>query len=490
MNSIDWSKPQRQSRAALLILLYKAILDVIKLLWPIFLLMLFRKRSGEINTYEIIALVISTLSVSRSAFEYYNFRFSLVEGELIIRKGFLVKKNITLPLEKIQAVHIEQTWLHKLLNVSRLSFDSAGSEKLEVQIDALDQQRSAALRELILGSRTARTGLEEDNELPKEELLITLSANDLIKLSLSANHLEAFFILIAFFYSTLESIGVSGNEYSGALQWLYSIVQGDTFKLLMLGIVAFLIVSMAISVIRIVLMYFEFLISRSAKGFRISSGLINKREKFVPFQKIQFISWKANWIRQKIGIFLLQFHASGADHLQSKMQVKVPVTRVEYIPVILESYHPLLPTSDIKPVNVSRAFIWRRLLFVGIIPAIVLLPLFYYYFDANAVFVCVLPLIVWLYAWLYQHKFRLWLSEEALQIRKGIFGRNELVLKWEKIQSVHFSQNRFQLRRKLASVALHTAGGSVRILYIDIMQAREIQNYSLYKIETATEPWS
>jgi uncharacterized membrane protein YdbT with pleckstrin-like domain len=489
MSSIDWSKPQRQSRAALLVLLYKAVIDLVKLLWPLLLLMVFRKRSGEINIYEIIALVVSILSLSRSALEYYNFRFSIVAGELIIRKGWLVKKNITLPIERIQAVHIEQTWLHKLLNVSRLSFDSAGSEKMEVQIDALDQARSAALRELILESRTGSTEAEV-KDIVKEEILVTLSANDLFKLSLSANHLEAFFILIAFFYSTLESVGVSGKEYSGALQWMYSITSGDTFRLLLLAVAAVLIVSVAISVIRIVLMYYEFLITKSAKGFRISSGLINKKEKFVPFKKVQFISWKANWIRQRIGISLLQFHATGADHLKSKMQVKVPVTKETYIPTLLDTYHPLLPTAEIKPVRVSRAFIWRRFLFMGLIPGIVVFPVLYYFFHMGAAVAIVLPLIAWVYAGLFQRKYRLWLSEDALQVKKGIFGRYELVLKWDKIQSVHFTQNRYQLRRQLASISLTTASGTIRIQYIDVLQARQIQNYSLYKIENVREPWS
>ena len=68
------------------------------------------------------------------------------------------------------------------------------------------------------------------------------------------------------------------------------------------------------------LTYADFMISRSKKGFRIRSGLINKKEKFVPFRKIQFVSWKANWIRKKIGLFLLRFHATGADHVKNKMQ--------------------------------------------------------------------------------------------------------------------------------------------------------------------------
>ncbi len=488
--AFDWTKPQRQSPSALIILLYKALMDVVKFVWPLLLLILFRGKRHGVDATEIIALVVSILSLSRSALEYFNFRFSLVNDELIIKKGFFTKKNITLPLEKIQAVHIEQTWLHNLFNVSRLSFDSAGSEKMEVKIEALDKHISSALRKLILESKTETVSNENTTSLPKEEILITLSGKDLFKLSLSANHLEAFFILLAFFYSSMQSIGISDKEYNGVLKWLYTTVQSDTFKLLLLLALFVMIVSVAISVIRIMLTYFEFIIARSSKGFRIGTGLINKKEKFVPFKKVQFISWRANWIRQKIGLLLLQFHATGADHLENKIQVKVPITRSAFIPVLLENYHPLLPVDNILPVKIHKAYTWRRSLIFGVIPALAALPVLYRYFNASAFFVLSIVFIVWISCWLFQQKFRLWLGNEALQIRKGIFGRHEIILKWNKIQSVHLRQNLYQQKHALATVELYTAGGTIVVPYILIQRARQIQNYSLYKIESDAELWS
>lgn len=489
-HEIDWSKPQRQSPSALVILLYKALIDVVKFLWPLLLLMILRKKSSGADTYEIMALVISILSLSKSAFEYFSFRFSLVNNELIIKKGFFTRKNITLPLEKIQAVHSEQTWLHGLFNVSRLSFDSSGSEKMEVKIEALDKARSFALQQLILGSKTEYLQAEVKTRQPREEIIVSLSGNDLLKLSLSANHLEAFFILLAFVYSSAQSIGVSDKEYTGVLKWLYSTVQADTFRLLLLLTVFAMIISIGFSVIRIVLVYFEFIISRSEKGFRIRSGLINKKEKFVPFKKIQFISWKANWIRQKIGLFLLQFHASGADHMENKMQVKTPITRQAFIPVLLENYHPLLPVKEITPVRIHQDYIYRRVLLFGIIPSLVLLPVLYYYAGTKALFILLLIVVVWLSCWLFQRKFRLWPGEDALQVKKGFFGRHEIILKWNKIQSVHLEQGIYQRQHDLATLELFTAGGTITVPYIALDEALQIRNYCLYKIESSPEPWS
>ena len=238
------------------------------------------------------------------------------------------------------------------------------------------------------------------------------------------------------------------------------------------------------------LTYSEFIISRSEKGFRIRTGLINKKEKFVPFSKVQFVSWKANWIRQRIGLFMMQFHATGADHLKNKMQVKVPVTRPAFIPKLLDSYHEILSTSEMAPVKVHKKYIIRRVFLFGVIPAALALPILYFYFGKKALIVLVWVFIVWLTCWLFQRKFRLWQEKEALQIRKGIFGRHELILKWNKIQSVHLQQSIYQRSHKLATIELYTAGGVITIPYVMLEQARQILNFALYKIESSAEPWS
>lgn len=436
------------------------------------------------DTYEIIALVGSIFSLAYSAFEFYNFRFSVIANELVIKKGFLTKKTITLPLEKIQAIHAEQTWLHGLLNVSSLSFDTAGSEKTEAKIEALDKFRSSALKEFILGQRTEIQSAHIDAQQPQEEMLVTLSGKDLFKLSISANHLRAFFLLLVFVASSLQNVGVSDKEYSGVLKWLADVFQTDESKLFVFLAIAALIVSVGISVVNVMLTYADFMISRSEKGFRIRSGLINKKEKFVPFRKIQFVSWKANWIRKKIGLFLLRFHATGNVHLKNTMQVNVPVTRPSFIPVLLEQYHPLLPVQEIPAIKIDKAFVWRRVLLIGIIPAVIACTILFFNFKELAFFVLLWILPVWLVSLLVQRKFKLWPDANALQVAKGIFGSHELVLKWDMIQSVQLQQSLYQQKHQLATVQLCTAGGNITLPFIAIQQARHIQNYTLYKMES------
>ena len=110
----------------------------------------------------------------------------------------------------------------------------------------------------------------------------------------------------------------------------------------------------------------------------------------------------------------------------------------------------------------------------------------------RARFVLQAPSILWLLLWLvlisiysilFQRKFRLWMDSEALQLRRGFLGREELVLKWDMIQTVIIQQSIYQEGRELATVVLYTAGGQVKIPYIPVAAARNIVNYALYKVE-------
>src|SRR6185369_16196082 len=121
-------------------------------------------------------------------------RFYIEHDELIIKKGFIRRKVITIPLQKIQSVHIEQTWLHQLADVVKVKIDTAGSEKTEAVIDAIKVNKAEQLKAFLLQAHQPAlaegiTALPAQVEAP----VIHLSFGDLLKLGLSANHIQAFF---------------------------------------------------------------------------------------------------------------------------------------------------------------------------------------------------------------------------------------------------------------------------------------------------------
>jgi putative membrane protein len=480
---IDWSLPRRQSWAALFIILYKILLRFIKMFWPFLLWYLFRNKRGQFDTFELMIIGLSALSLVGSVVEFLYFRFYIQDDDLIIKSGFITKKTISLPLHKIQAVHIEQTWLHSLLNAARLSFDSAGSEKIEVKIDAINKPEAEAFKRFILDTRQ----LSDETTgqiIPKpEKVLIQLSGRDLFKLSISANHLEAFLLMIAFFFSAFEQVkDIFNLEYTRFVRWAYK-YESSSVTIVLFSVIAFLLVSVVISTVRVLFRYFSFRISESERGFTIHSGLVNIQEKLVPFRKIQYISWKANWIRQRMRLFILQFHAIGAADMSEKLRIKVPVTRPDMIPVLLEQYHPLLNKDHLHALHIHPAFIVRRFLIAGLLPVAVLFIPGFIFFKWTALWLTGWLVLISVSAFLFRKKFRMWADTDALQIRRGVLGIEKIILRWDMIQSVSLEQSIYQEGRDLATISLYTAAGIITVPFIPLQDARDIMNFALYRIE-------
>ena len=484
---IDWTIPRRQSPSAVFIVMAKALLDILKFLWPVLLVFLFRSSDKRSNSWEIIVLIVPIISILAALIELYFFKFHIINRELIIRKGVLVKKTLVLPLEKIQAVHIDRTWLHNIFSSAQISFDSAGSEKMEIKISAIKFSMATALREHI--EQTSDESNVEENRT-KEEIILTLDMKDLAKLSISSNHLEAFFILLAFGLSVLDNIEkVTGGTGNGFWQQVIMFAMGSSGKMVMFLAVAILLVSITISTVRILLIYMDFRISSNENGFRIRTGLINVREKIVPFRKIQFISWRANWLRARMKLYLLKFHSVGADQMRDRIQIKVPVTRKEFIPILASSYHILPDTSTLKCLRIQQQYIFRRILMTGIIPSVIFCAIGYPLLGSACFWILVIIPLVWLHSFLFRKRFRLWANADVLQIRRTVFGEDELILKWRNIQRVRMQQSFYQRNNNLATIKIFTAGGAILVPYIKQEEATAIMNYALFKIESDNRVW-
>jgi len=98
-------------------------------------------------------------------------------------------------------------------------------------------------------------------------------------------------------------------------------------------------------------------------------------------------------------------------------------------------------------------------------------------------------LYTFLNAWYYRKNFRLFVAPDAFQVISGIWGRKVRVVKWYKIQQVILQQSLYQQRKQLATIRLVTAGGAIRIPFIPLELAQQIQNYALYEVERSDRPW-
>jgi putative membrane protein len=482
-----WQVPQRQSPAAILILLWAMSLKLLKAFWPILILYLLKKEQDNDSLMMLWAIIgFGAISVTGAIIGYWFKKFYIKDQTLIITSGWLKKKTLSLPVHTIQAVHLEQNLWQQLLKVSKVSFDSTGSEKMEVELDALPMEKAEQLKHLLTekveidSANGAKGPVEYQNKY-------ALDLRDLVKLSLTANHLEAFLILLALglnMFNEAKQI----FEGSGFLDVYTPQLIGSPVFFIWVLFIGVALVSILFSFIRTMVRFYGFELVDSGMRWTISFGLFDKTKKVIPLNKIQIMSWRANWARRKFDYWILKVHAVGHQE-NRKSNIQIPITSFEQVFTLTKNYQEFkgieYPTSrKIEPDY------WKRKSLKSGLP-LTLLPMIIAYFwigFPGLWLLMIFPVLSWYYYQLYQH-FRWQTTESGLQILSGFFGRKFILLSWKKVQQVHIHQNLYQRRHGLAHVIFNTAGGKVSLPYLPLSTAYALVDHVLYEVESKEDNW-
>ena len=484
--------PQRQSPLALLMMFFKIFRTVIGAIWPLLIGLLFGGKKENVGLKWLIAGGAVLLFVLiRTILDYLYFRFSIKDEQLIVRKGFFYKTAITVPLERIQAVHMEQSFLHALTRTHKLIIDTAGNEGAEVTIYAIPSSDAMALRTVIL-NRLVETDTQTATEKVESTKLVSiLSLSGLLKLSLTANHIETIAVIMAFVFSRYEDVKpfLANNPLLKNLM-SYGEAVKYTWQVISVLFVMVLVITIVISCIRIFLRFYNYTVRMDLKGYYIRWGLLQVRQKMIPFKRIQMIRWRSNFLRKLMGIALLNLKVAGTNEAKKKVLIEIPITRIDQIRQITPAYQSVLPAeAGTEGLMIHKAYAYRKTIFITLPVLMVATALLALVWQWYALFVFVwLPYSLGMQL-LYCRNFRFWLTSEGLQQYKNTWGRAEALLNWKNIQYIQIRQSIYQRKKGLATITLNTAGGQFVIPYILHEQALGISNYALYRTESSQQHW-
>jgi putative membrane protein len=467
--------PNRQSPAALLLILVKLFQRIFRQGWP-FLLVLFLNPQRGSSTIAIMIVAIAVFSAANSLLSYFRFSYYIEDDEFIIEKGVLRRTRLNVAFDRIQTIEFQQNIVHRIFNVVEVEIDTAGSKGQEFSIEALDYPTAEALRDFLLEKRGDAPLDSEDpqTERAKEETLLHLSIGDLMKVGVSQNHLRTAAILFGLGFSFIDDIDEAFDEsvYDMVTEWLGISGLGTILPLVLF----FLILSFFASMIFTVFRYFNLRFIRTMAGFKVKSGLLSRREQSATLNKIQFIRWTNNPIKRFFKMYTLRLYQAASEAVNSKRAIVVQGSYQEQIDAVRQVHFPAFADEYSEVNSISPLYVRRRLLFTGIIPTIALLLLGYFIWDlkANTLwFLWWIPIAQWLSVQAYRNwKFRV--SEKGMLSKSGIFAKEHTLLQWHKVQSVQLSQSLYQKRRKVADVIFFTAAGSVRIPYVSLPQAQKV----------------
>ncbi len=494
MSKIDVTTPTRQSVKGLVFIFLQTIRRAVRMFWALIAVLVLQRNIFDNKLIIGIVLVaILVLLVAHSILFYLNFYFYVSGGEFILKKGYLRKKVLSIPLDRIQSVNTKQNLVQQILNVVSLEIDTAGTVGKELKIHALEKSFANELQNQIRAKKkllTTDETIEEQEfaDIP-EKLILQLTPPDLLKIGISQNHLRTGLIIIAFGFQIFQQIqdlfAEKAEEYSNDF---FDFMSNSNWALITFLVIFFLSISIAYSLFSTVFKYFDFKLLKKEDAYRIESGLLNKRNVVIPLNKVQELNWETGPIKQLFSIYSLVFKQAVSGQNRRQQVVDAPGCLSKHLELLkTDLFGEDLLSENSK--QYTNNYYFRRLwIFFGWLPVVLASPFFYaeWQFWGGA--------FSWLllsagYCWLVLKKRYFRINNEQIRISSGAISHKWKQMELYKIQAVEFHQTIFQKHRKLASLNLMNASGSMTIPFIDENLAMQIYDYLLYHTEVSEKKW-
>ncbi|GLR17650.1 PH domain-containing protein [Portibacter lacus] len=493
-----FAEPTRQSPVAIILLIYKYFINIIRQFWPAIIAVFIGQRSGNVSNLILISVIVVAVSALIFAIaSYLRFSFKVQGDELFIEKGVFKKSKLNIPFERIQTLNFEQGLLHQIFDVVRIEVDTAGSAKNEFSFNAIQKNLAEELRTLILERKTEIEVVEpseQAEDLPiKEELktIFSLDLKDLFIVGLTQNHLRTLVLLFFFALWGMGELSDAGFD----LDWINkesatALIESGVVIILSLVFILLILIILG-TAIRTILTYYEFKMFRTDKGFKIQSGLLNRKEYAALDYKIQQIKWVNNPLKRIFKIHHLQLKQASSIAVSSKKSIKVPGINLSKINEIVKYlFRDKNNYSELETHKISVLYLYRNLAYIGILPWVIIFGMVFYITNRPESYFILLAIPYFsITTWFAYRKWAFRINDDLIYTHHGIFENKNNLVQLYKIQNVQIHQSPFQWRRNLANIRMFTAAGSVLIPYVKYEEALKIKDLVLYQIETNELKW-
>lgn len=502
----DFSIPQKQSASGIIILFVNTLQKTIRAIaLPILFVIIKSKDSGYLASIVVGGSILLTIILAIITYiRYQKFSFFLDEEkqEFVINEGIFNKSTLSIQLNKIQQVNINQSLLQQIIGVYSLEIDTAGSEKKEASIKAIDHVTALELKQRLLnkaqlsdGSSTLEHEKKENNAtaLP----FLNLSITTLLKIGVTTNYSASIVLLVGFIFGLIQLF----KDYTSAFEIEENQIdqvlnQGFTFFSICILLLSALLLVLVTNILRTLIKYFNFRISKQKDALAISSGLFTRKNVLLKPNKVQLSAYSQNFFQKKfnlLNIKIKQATYESADHEENKKtDIEIPGCDQTEHDEILKMIYQQIPSTGIALIPNYR-FIFLQVMIWIVIPLLIFLSLGLIFQPAlQPYFALAIPYIALVSTMLYFEfkRHRLYVNEGFIIKRSGIWDVEHEIIEPHKIQAITTKQYFWHKKPDIGHLILHTAAGLIHFKYGNYTKINSMINFWLYKIESTKKGWN
>ncbi|MGH8878521.1 MAG: PH domain-containing protein [Stackebrandtia sp.] len=335
--------------------------------------------------------------------------FEIVERELRISEGALMRRHRTIPLQRLQSVEVVQPLLARVVGLAQLRCEVVGASKTEAPLSFLTLTEATRLRERLLA--LSKSG--EDAEAAEPDAEAEPSTGDEAVVTVPAGLLLR---------SQLLTPQVFALPFAIAMTVGFFVVRPDATFFGVAALVSALL-GIMLSPVRQAMGNYGFTITETEAGLRIRRGLTERRTQTLPLPRVTAVTihrpllWRwAGWVRCQYA------NAGGtAEANQALAGTLLPVGTHERARTVTTHALSGVDLTTVRLTGVPRRARWRS-------------PVGHPALGAA-------------------------LGERVFVCRRGRFAPKLVAVPYARIQSVRVTQGRWQRALRLATVSVDIAGG-------------------------------
>ena len=486
IDAINLTEPQRQSPLAIVFLgirLFRRV-GLIQLVVGV----VFLWNTLLAGSLALLVFAAAALFGVMGALSWWRWTFQVVGGELVVHAGVLRSDRLSIPIERIQSLSIEQELLHRVLGLVKVSVDSAGSESTEFEISAVTRSVAEALERATVTDAPVAPSIDAPDTAPDtaphtaadaaaalDHIVIHHDWTRLVKAALTMWPLAGLLLLapvIAFGDDIVDR--VSGGTVETA-------TESATWWWVPVGMIGLIAVSVATNVVRVLLIDGDLTLKASANRIQRTSGLLSRTSRSSSIDRIQMVTSRQNLMQRRAGLHWATLSTIGEGDLTvlgcDEEQFAEIRRRVRM--------SAATPGNDDRRVDPAGAWLKVRNTFLAV--SLVAVGGWFVIGWWALLTVAAVPW-TWVLARQEVRNVR-WTLGNELTTRRHLFSAEFKAAPLFKANAATVTQSIFERRRRLGRVHLATAAGTVSIGMIPIAEAHAVRDTILMASATDRRPF-
>lgn len=446
----------------------------------------------HINSVMMITIILTLLFVS-DALSYFYFRYSILDDQIVIKKGIFFKKTIHIPFSRIQSIQHNQLFLLKPFNIESIKIETAGKSSedgneltaVNVQVGEYLEQKHREFVHPTSDESVVEEKQQEAEETTSSDNSYTAGIKDIVLFSFTNLKLLYFFVFLLSRFS--------GDFFSSAVDDAANKLSHMSVAVIIASVIMGVLLAQTLVVVYNVIKYFDFTLSKKDKYLEIEMGLLSRSKIRVSTNRIQSVLVEQNLLQKWIHIstvrIVLATDESAKDDNGKELAIALPNLFAKDFSKRFKEYFGWVPLQHVESFKLTIRAWWifsRNLSWLVLVPIISMC-----FFDNEVKIILALIAVLILLLIVGNAHFKYKSTEVSLSgdgkddsmviNTSRLLNKRQYYIGWHQVQAMRIRQSIWMKKTQLAHIEVIIRSGmtgkTITAKYLPVKVAQKVYDW-------------